>query len=164
MAVQLQLRNDTAANWTAENPTLAEGEIGIETDTNKIKIGTGLAAWTALPYSGGFNAQNLKSLYIVAPLSTEDIVLFYTDAALEVTKVIMAPTGGGSIDWNILSSATRAGAGTDLFTADEVNSATETFTAFDNEAIAADRFVRFIISAKSGTVNDVHITLFYTLT
>jgi hypothetical protein len=52
MAVQIQLRNDTAANWLSEDPTLARGEIGVEIDTNKMKIGTGAAAWSLLPYTG----------------------------------------------------------------------------------------------------------------
>lgn len=52
MAVQIQLRNDTAANWTTNNPTLAVGEMGLETNTGKYKIGTGAAAWTALAYGG----------------------------------------------------------------------------------------------------------------
>lgn len=52
MAVQIQLRNDTAANWTSANPTLARGEIGVEIDTNKMKIGTGSATWNVLPYTG----------------------------------------------------------------------------------------------------------------
>jgi hypothetical protein len=51
MAVQIQLRRDTAANWTANDPTLAEGELGIETDTKQYKIGDGVTAWTALDYS-----------------------------------------------------------------------------------------------------------------
>jgi hypothetical protein len=164
LAIQIQLRHDSASDWTSADPTLADGEIGIETDTQKIKLGNGIDAWTALPYSGGFNAQNLKGLSMTSPGSTEDIVLFYTDAALEITKVIIAPVGGGSIDWNILSSATRSGAGTNLFTADEVNSATETFIAFDNENVVADRFLRFIISAKTGTVSDLHLSIFYKLT
>ena len=50
MAVQIQLRRDTAANWTAVDPTLAQGEIGIETDTSYAKMGDGATAWTALPY------------------------------------------------------------------------------------------------------------------
>jgi hypothetical protein len=41
MAVRIQLRRDTAANWTSNNPTLREGEIGIETDTLKMKVGNG---------------------------------------------------------------------------------------------------------------------------
>ena len=46
----IQVRRDTAAAWTSANTTLAIGEIGFETDTNKFKIGNG-TAWTALVYS-----------------------------------------------------------------------------------------------------------------
>lgn len=46
----IQIRRDTAAAWTSANTTLATGEIGFETDTNKFKIGNG-TAWTALVYS-----------------------------------------------------------------------------------------------------------------
>lgn len=48
--VKIRLRRDTAANWTAANPTLAEGEIARETDTGRIKYGDGATAWNALPY------------------------------------------------------------------------------------------------------------------
>jgi hypothetical protein len=51
MAVQIQLRRDTASNWTSADPTLAEGEFAIETDTDKYKIGDGSTAWTSLGYS-----------------------------------------------------------------------------------------------------------------
>jgi hypothetical protein len=51
MAVQIQLRRDTASNWTSNNPTLAQGEFAIETDTDKYKIGDGSTAWTSLSYS-----------------------------------------------------------------------------------------------------------------
>jgi len=50
MATQIQFRRDTAANWTTANPTLAAGEIGLETDTTFYKIGTGSTAWTSLAY------------------------------------------------------------------------------------------------------------------
>ena len=46
----LQLRRDTAANWTSTNPTLAAGQPGYETDTGRIKIGNGSTAWTSLAY------------------------------------------------------------------------------------------------------------------
>ena len=51
MAVQIQMRRDTASNWTSNNPTLAAGEWGLETDTDKYKIGDGSTAWTSLGYS-----------------------------------------------------------------------------------------------------------------
>jgi hypothetical protein len=49
--VQIQLRNDTSSNWTNANPTLLSGEIGIETNTKKFKIGDGSTAWNSLAYS-----------------------------------------------------------------------------------------------------------------
>ena len=54
MAVKtkIQFRRDTAANWTSVNPTLASGEMGIETDTNKFKLGDGSTAWSSLSYGG----------------------------------------------------------------------------------------------------------------
>jgi len=51
MAVQIQFRRDTAANWTSANPVLAEGELGLETDTARYKIGNGSTAWASLSYS-----------------------------------------------------------------------------------------------------------------
>lgn len=56
MSVQIQLRRGTAAQWTAANTLLAEGEIGIETDTGKIKVGDGSTAWTSLAYFTGSGA------------------------------------------------------------------------------------------------------------
>ena len=50
---KIQLRNDTATNWTTANPTLLAGEVGVETDTNKFKIGDGSTAWNSLAYQGG---------------------------------------------------------------------------------------------------------------
>ena len=43
-------RHDTAANWTNTNPTLAQGEFGVEDDTGKFKIGDGQTAWNSLTY------------------------------------------------------------------------------------------------------------------
>ena len=53
MATQIQIRRDTSTNWTANNPTVSEGEVAYETDTRKLKIGDGATAWTTLPYFTG---------------------------------------------------------------------------------------------------------------
>jgi hypothetical protein len=53
VVTQIQVRRGTAAQWTSANPTLAAGEWGFESDTNKAKIGTGSTAWTSLSYFGG---------------------------------------------------------------------------------------------------------------
>ena len=46
-SLRIQLRRDTAANWVANNPILLSGELGIETDTLKFKIGNG-SRWNAI--------------------------------------------------------------------------------------------------------------------
>ena len=38
-------KNKTAAQWSAANPVLLAGEIGIESDTRKFKFGDGATAW-----------------------------------------------------------------------------------------------------------------------
>jgi hypothetical protein len=50
MATKIQLRRGTAAEWTSANPTLAQGEIGVETDTKMFKLGDGSTAWATLNY------------------------------------------------------------------------------------------------------------------
>ena len=51
MAIQIQFRGGTAAEWAAENPVLAVRELAIETDTRKFKIGDGATAWNTLSYA-----------------------------------------------------------------------------------------------------------------
>ena len=51
MAIKVQLRNDTSAAWSAANPVLMQGEIGIDRDSGRIKIGNGVTAWNALPFA-----------------------------------------------------------------------------------------------------------------
>lgn len=57
MSTRMQQRRGTASQWTTANPTLAAGEIGFETDTNKFKIGDGVNLWADLSYF-----ENLASL------------------------------------------------------------------------------------------------------
>ena len=83
----LQHKRDTAANWTANNPTLLAGQIGIETDglaTNpKFKVGDGTNNWNALPYfyGGALSAQNLSNVLGVGnSTSGNDLVLTDSDS------------------------------------------------------------------------------------
>ena len=49
----IQIRRGLAATWTSLNPILAAGEMGLETDTKKMKIGNGTNVWASLNYSVG---------------------------------------------------------------------------------------------------------------
>ena len=65
MAVRIQIRRDTAANWISANPILLAGEIGIETDTNKFKIGTG-TNWSSIT-----DYANVPLSYLQTYISTQ---------------------------------------------------------------------------------------------
>lgn len=52
MSSRFQFRRGSAAQWTSANPTLAEGELGLELDIGLYKIGDGTTAWNALAYGG----------------------------------------------------------------------------------------------------------------
>jgi hypothetical protein len=52
--VRIQVRRGVstgAGSWFSVNPTLAAGEIGLETDTGKFKFGNNEDAWNDLPYA-----------------------------------------------------------------------------------------------------------------
>ena len=73
MAVRIQFRRGTAAEWASANPTLAAGELGYETDTNQIKIGTATTAWNDLAYSGVSQAYIDSALSGIVGLAPETL-------------------------------------------------------------------------------------------
>jgi hypothetical protein len=72
MANKIQLRRDTTVNWTTADPTLSQGEIGLDLTTGNIKIGTGLDSWSELDYA----------IPSIEGLASED----YVDAAITALK------------------------------------------------------------------------------
>lgn len=50
---KILFRRDTASNWNTANPVLSAGEIGLESNTNKIKLGDGTTHWQDLDYFFG---------------------------------------------------------------------------------------------------------------
>ena len=61
VVTQIQIRRGTASQWTSANPTLAAGEFGYESDTNKFKIGTGSTAWTSLSYQASGTVTSITA-------------------------------------------------------------------------------------------------------
>jgi len=51
MPVQIQLRRGTTSQWSTANPTLASGEVGVDTTLTKFKVGNGSTAWNSLGYA-----------------------------------------------------------------------------------------------------------------
>lgn len=79
----LYLRNDAAATWVEKNTVLGKGEIGVEIDTGKFKLGDGVTSWVGLHYAGVLVSGSEQNGYV-----TIDGV---------DTLVYRLPVGGASI-------------------------------------------------------------------
>ena len=77
MSSKILLRRGTAAEWSSANPILGNGELGIETDTLKIKIGNGSSTWSQLSsYANITPAQltsQINSLISAAPSTLDTL-------------------------------------------------------------------------------------------
>ena len=132
MAVQIQMRRDTASNWTSAAPTLAAGEWGLETDTLKFKIGDGTTAWASLAYSslpsgvlqlsGGAmtGAITTNSTFDGVDVATRDAILTSTTT----TAAAALPKAGGAMTGAITTNSTFDGV--DIATRDAILSSTTT--------------------------------------
>lgn len=80
MAQRIQFRRDTAANWASANPTLAEWELGFETDTWQFKIGNGVDDYTTLPFASWWDTTQIE----------QDILDLQTDKADKVLNNLTA--------------------------------------------------------------------------
>ncbi len=87
MARIIQFRRDAAANWTTNNPTLAQGELGLETDTEFFKLGDGTTAWTSLGYK-----DKVENLYNVNITSLADNQILVYDSSTSKWKNESAAT------------------------------------------------------------------------
>lgn len=85
MATLIQLRRDTSANWSSNNPTLSSGEIGIATDLQQFKIGNSASSWNQLEYVNAIPSQYLSLIAASANFLTK------ADAS-----IIYAPLGSAS--------------------------------------------------------------------
>lgn len=165
MAVAIKSRRDSAADWTANDPTLALGEIGYETDTTKFKVGDGATAWTSLGYATG-NALSVKLDDLTAPDANTDLdasttkhglVVKATAPAANVLNVVAIANGEtvytnkGLFDATVPSALGTASAGTGVVAA-RVNHVHAMPTAFDISpaAIADHAYTGFYITATCG--------------
>jgi hypothetical protein len=117
MATIIQSRNDTAANWNNINPILAQGEIGIENDTNKQKVGDGVTVWNSLVYQIGTivpdGATFNDTTYTDAEIKTKYENNADTNAFTDAEKTLLSNQSGiNTGDQDLSGYATLAGENT----------------------------------------------------
>jgi len=166
MAVSILLRRGTAAEWTASNPILLEGEVGVETDSKKLKVGDGLTVWASLPYIT-LTPSAAASLYATinnptftgsVSLGTGVNLVFEGQTAndFETTLVVADPTADRTLT---LPDSTGT-----LATQDYANSAVSTHTSVttsvhgiaDTSALATKTYADSAVSTHSSDTTSVH--------
>lgn len=99
MPIQIQFRRGTSSTWATVNPTLALGEMGIESDTSQFKIGNGSTAWNSLSY-GGLQGPPLIN---VPPSTSTTIVNGDKGKYLRVTSTVTINTGTAFVSGDVVS-------------------------------------------------------------
>jgi hypothetical protein len=173
MATRMQQRRGTASQWTAANPTLAAGEIGFETDTNKFKIGNGSSNWTALSYFSNTTAlEALLNDGAPAALNTlNEIAAAINDDATFFTTVSTNLTNHQNDTTSIHGIADTAALATQSYVTDAINGITNDYSSlagtglsWDSEAeellidttIATKTYADTAVSTHSSDTTSVH--------
>jgi len=136
MATKIQLRRDTAADWTSNNPTLAAGEFGWESNTNRFKIGDGSTAWTSLSYS-----DTLKTLGDISVIGS-------TISAPSNGDLTLTTSGSGVV---FVNDTFKIGSGASVTTIlDEDNMATDSATV-----LATQQSIKKYVDDNAGSTGDL---------
>jgi hypothetical protein len=156
MAIQIQIRRDTASNWSSNNPTLAIGELGFVTDTSQLKIGSGSVAWNSLPYF--LNSASATTVEIAAAVAN---LIDLSPSTLNTLNELAAAIGDDAnffttVNSNIVSASaytlSQANAYADGLTTADVAENTNLY--FTNErAVNAGSATYILQSNQQGIIN-----------
>lgn len=112
-------RRGTAAEWAAQNPVLAAGEIGVElgataSDPQRLKIGNGSTAWASLAWAGGGGGGGTWYTGTAAPTPAlgQDGDSYLRTGATGTGDVYTKASGAWSVTGNIRGPAGANGSTT----------------------------------------------------
>ena len=89
MALYVQFLRKTAATWTSDNTVLKAGQVGIETDTRKGKMGDGATAWNSLSYLWDATGASIPLSY----LDTDGTLAANSDSKVASQKAVKTYVG-----------------------------------------------------------------------
>ena len=108
ITAQIQLRRDTSANWTSNNPILLAGEVALSTDVlytgtdqPRYKIGNGVDTWLNLDYVPEGSAAYPENLFLTVVNKTGDNLLA---SGYKVLKVQTAQGQKLAVDYALADS------------------------------------------------------------
>lgn len=170
--ITIQIKRDTAANWVTNGArVLASGELGLETDANKFKIGNGSSTYAALGYAQGVATLAAATDYVSAPIATANTSIatglagkFPLNAPLGVSGASPTLTGAANgarlNEWTGTGNPTL-GSGSDGDAISIVNLTATTFTMGGSTAgagykntVAPNETGVFLYTTASGWVSN----------
>lgn len=128
IALRFTLRRGTAANLATVNEVPLHGELVVETDTGRAKLGDGATSYNSLPYwtAGAVDAEAARDVIAAALAPADGVRITVNDAGDTITIGIASgyalpltgsgsPTGAVSAPVGALYLRTDGGAGTTLY-------------------------------------------------
>lgn len=107
-----------------------------------------------------------KPVTIVSPTSSEDVSMFFTTRALTIKKMLAVTRGTSpSLTWTIRHGIDRSATGAEVVTGGTTTTTEsgESITTFNDPTIIANSYVWLESTAESGTTNEFHTTIIYTV-
>ena len=95
----IRIRRGSASDWTTKNPVLAAGELGLETDTKKLKAGDGSVSWSSLSY-----VNTTSGTTYVHPITDGNLHVPATGTTSN-GKILVAGATAGAFSWQSAASA-----------------------------------------------------------
>lgn len=108
-----------------------------------------------------------KSILIESPTNTEDLSFFFTDRSITITKIrpILVGSSSPSVTWTLRHGTDRSAVGNEIIntgtTTTEVTTGIDVID-FDDPTIIANSHIWFETTVKSGLIESINLTVFYT--
>ena len=156
--VTMTLGSDATGDIYYRNSGGVLTRLGIGTTGQLLTVASGLPSWATRPV--------VKSMTLPSPTNTDDISLFFTDTAITITKMVAVLIGSStpSVTWTIRYASDRSATGTEVVTSGTTTTSTTTgsvVTSFNSASIPANSFVWLEVTAVSGTVDSLNVSIIY---
>lgn len=119
-------------------------------------------SWVSI---GQTTVEMTKSLTLPSPTNTDNVAVFYTSKSLTITKIVSIVKGTSpSATFSIRYGSDRSASGTEVVTGGITCTSTTTgvsTTSFNSATIAAGNFVWLTVTATSGTVDELNVSIVF---